>query len=417
MNLVLWNPTDPEPGWVFGTLNFSNWRLNMGKEVRTARSSKTALCHEALGRVTKLISLVALSVFITATLTPSIVSAQEDNDALEVVELGYSVSYPELLMSSDVQSNTDLKQLTIPGSIYGLDGFLLVTPSDHSFEAYVTNSTGNLAAFTGLVNLGNNTTAWAEVACFYNADSIYRTTTVEIGAYSNNGGYPGTLLTSASGTFSLAPGMPLENCIVFYSPSGPVTAPSSVFLATSFTTGYGAIGLLADSNGPQNTVFGAYGFPYYNATWLPFYDDVKGLALYAVVEDASGGGGGGGGPCNQDLTNGVLCLRDGRFEFIGTWTDFANPPNTQPLIWTPVQGINATAGFQNNPSGVQVVMRVADGCSLTGTWWVWLGGFTDAGWDIQVRDTVTGKQKTFTRNRQSGSFPTTLRDNTTFNCN
>jgi hypothetical protein len=123
------------------------------------------------------------------------------------------------------------------------------------------------------------------------------------------------------------------------------------------------------------------------------------------------------GACNQDLNNGVVCLRDGRFEFIGTWSDFANPPNTKPLIWTPVQNINATAGFQNNPSGIQVVMRVADGCSISGTWWVWLGGFTDAGWDISVRDTVTGKQTAFTRTRQGGSFPTTTRDMTTFSCN
>ena len=89
-----------------------------------------------------------------------------------------------------------------------------------------------------------------------------------------------------------------------------------------------------------------------------------------------------GGPCVQDLDEGVVCLRNGRFEFIGTWTDFATPAAIRPLIWTPVENINATAGFQNNPSGIQIVMRVADGCSLTGTWWVWLGGFTDAGWNI-----------------------------------
>jgi len=128
-------------------------------------------------------------------------------------------------------------------------------------------------------------------------------------------------------------------------------------------------------------------------------------------------GSGVGAPCNQDLYGGVVCLRSGRFEFIGSWTDFSNPPVTRSLIWTPVENINATAGFQNNPSGIQIVMRVADGCSLTGTWWVWLGGFTDAGWDIRVRDTVTGRQRTFTKSRQGGVFPTTLRDSTTFTCN
>jgi len=126
---------------------------------------------------------------------------------------------------------------------------------------------------------------------------------------------------------------------------------------------------------------------------------------------------GGGGSCVQDLDGGVVCLRNGRFEFTATWTDFANPPVTRPLIWTPVENINATGGFQNNPSGIQIVMRVADGCSLTGTWWIWLGGFTDAGWNITVRDTVTGIQKPFVKPRQGGVFPTTTRDSTTFTCN
>ncbi len=125
--------------------------------------------------------------------------------------------------------------------------------------------------------------------------------------------------------------------------------------------------------------------------------------------------GGGGGGCVQDLDGGVVCLRNGRFEFIATWTNFQNAK--APLIWTPVEDINATGGFQNNPSGIQIVMRVADGCSLTGTWWIWLGGFTDAGWDIRVRDTVTGNHTAFSKPPQGGVFPTTLRNSTTFTCN
>ncbi len=148
------------------------------------------------------------------------------------------------------------------------------------------------------------------------------------------------------------------------------------------------------------------------------YDyDGKFSATFPWISQYINDDGSGGGACSQDLNGGVVCLRDGRFEFTATWTDFANPAVTRPLIWTPVENINATGGFQNNPSGIQIVMRVADGCSLTGTWWIWLGGFTDAGWDIRVRDTVTGKQRTFTKARQGGVFPTTLRDSTTFTCN
>ena len=81
-----------------------------------------------------------------------------------------------------------------------------------------------------------------------------------------------------------------------------------------------------------------------------------------------------------------------------------------------MEDINATAGFQVNPTGIQIVMRVADGCQLTGTWWIWLGGFTDAGWDITVRDTVTGIQRPFSKPPRAGEFPATTRDSTTFTC-
>ena len=144
--------------------------------------------------------------------------------------------------------------------------------------------------------------------------------------------------------------------------------------------------------------------------------DGKFASAFPLISQYINDEGSGTQNCEQDLENGVVCLRDGRFEFTATWTDFSNPPVTQPLIWTPVGSINATGGFQNNPSGIQIVMRVADGCQLTDTWWVWLGGFTDAGWNITVRDTVTGISRTFTRQRQSGSFPTTTRDMTTFTC-
>ena len=135
-------------------------------------------------------------------------------------------------------------------------------------------------------------------------------------------------------------------------------------------------------------------------------------ALLVITDNEAGTG-----PCVEDLVGGVVCLREGRFEFTGTWTDFSDPAVTQPLIWTPVEDINATAGFQNNPTGIQIVMRVADACNFpASTWWIWLGGFTDAGWDITVRDVQTGIQRTYIRQPQAGSFPTTMRDSEFFLC-
>jgi hypothetical protein len=124
----------------------------------------------------------------------------------------------------------------------------------------------------------------------------------------------------------------------------------------------------------------------------------------------------GEGSCVDDLAGGVVCLRNGRFELTATWTDFSDSAQTQPLIWTPVEDINATGGFQNNPSGIQIVMRIADSCENTNKWWIWLGGFTDAGWDITVRDTVTDTVQHYPKSPNAGVFPTTERDSTTFSC-
>ena len=144
------------------------------------------------------------------------------------------------------------------------------------------------------------------------------------------------------------------------------------------------------------------------------YSNVDGFSSYSNTASATTLS---DSACVNDLSNGVVCLRNGRFEIRGTWTDFSAPALTRPLIWTPQQDINATAGFQNNPSGIQIVMRAADACNSTGTYWLWLGGFTDAGWDITVRDTITGNSRSWTRNRDSGNFPTTTRDLSTFSCN
>ncbi len=173
----------------------------------------------------------------------------------------------------------------------------------------------------------------------------------------------------------------------------------------------------ADENGPggQPAYFGHGLFagitPPDNVLPSVSTPNYRALGIRAVTSEPTSA------DCIEDLENGMVCLRDGRFEISGTWTDFSNPPVTQPLIWTPQEDINATAGFQNNPTGIQIVMRAADACSVTGTYWLWLGGFTDAGWDITVRDTVTGNQRTWTRDRSSGNFPTTTRDTSTFTCN
>jgi hypothetical protein len=351
---------------------------------------------------------IVLAAFCSVWLVGLCTAADDPGESGELVDLGYSISYP-VLQDAEIDSTNpgNLKQTTIVGT-GDLDGYFLVTPSDDSFESYVTNSTGNLAAATGLVNLGSNTELWAILACFYNADATSYTASIEIGAYSNSGGYPGTLLTSVSGSGTIQPGANFAtNCHLLYFVGGAVTAPSSLFLAISYSTDYGNVGLLADSDGPPNTTYAAFGVPYYNATWLPV-TGMSGIALYAVVADGSTSSN-----CVDDLDNGIICLRDDRFELSMTWTDFQN--TTSPVVFERHTDQVSLGVFQNNLDDVTLVAKVTNGCPLNGNYWVWLGAFTGAKLDLRVRDTVTNRVQNY--GKPLGGYMTTLKDDSSFPCN
>lgn len=350
----------------------------MGNEDRTARSSKAARCREAGRRITQLTRLMALSVLLVSLLTPSAVFAQNGDQAtLKVVQVPWPAT-----------------------------GEVRWFASDGTYEDFVTPTIGSSEQeYAGRIRLPYAATASGFGACLANTGAFSEFAQVTLRLYADEFGGPADNPLYEVATSITIPGGEADCVRAIGSISVPQTLWVSV-VYNSFINGNLKLG--ADTNGFGDGLSnrrGSYGF--WSDDW-----SVNGASLFVAFPAA----GGGTDACVEDLENGVVCLRDGRFELTGTWTGFGNPGETQPLIWTPVENINATAGFQNNPSGIQIVMRVADGCSMTGTWWVWLGGFTDAGWDITVRDTETGISKSFNRTRSGGDYPTTLRDTETFTC-
>lgn len=137
---------------------------------------------------------------------------------------------------------------------------------------------------------------------------------------------------------------------------------------------------------------------------------IDALAAYEYLE------GGSDAPppteCTEDLDNGVICLFDERFIFEMEWTDFQD--NTKPVVFTQETG-KVGLGFFGDLNNVTVVVKVTNGCPLNGYYWIWVGGFTNAGWSLTVTDTVTGITKSYPKGVGSG-LPTTVKDDSTFTC-
>ena len=117
--------------------------------------------------------------------------------------------------------------------------------------------------------------------------------------------------------------------------------------------------------------------------------------------------------CTDDLEHGVVCLLNDRFRFQMSWTGFDNV--TQPVVFVPQSDQTAAGVFQNNRNDITLVVKVTNGCSFTGAYWVWLGGFTNAAWNLQVTDTQTGRSRVYTKGLTS-TPPVTVKDDSTFSC-
>ncbi len=106
---------------------------------------------------------------------------------------------------------------------------------------------------------------------------------------------------------------------------------------------------------------------------------------------------GGQGGCVPSPT--ALCLAGGRFRVEATWKDFGNRTGAgRSLPLTPDTG----ALWFFDSSNVEVVVKVIDGRSLNGNFWVFYGALSNVEYRLTVTDTLTGRQKTYTN--PSGRF-------------
>ncbi len=106
------------------------------------------------------------------------------------------------------------------------------------------------------------------------------------------------------------------------------------------------------------------------------------------VSEAAAAAGGGCQPGPLQL-----CLNGGRFAVRARWTDFSGNSGVGTAV-----GLSGETGYFwfFSAGNVETVLKVIDGRSVNGHFWVFYGALSDVQYTLIVTDTVTGLKKTYT---------------------
>jgi hypothetical protein len=87
-----------------------------------------------------------------------------------------------------------------------------------------------------------------------------------------------------------------------------------------------------------------------------------------------------------------LALRDGRFRIEADWTTAGGQSGSGEGV-----ALSSDTGYFwfFDAANVEVLLKVLDGCSLNGHYWVFAGGLTDVGVRIRVTDDTTGETREY----------------------
>lgn len=113
--------------------------------------------------------------------------------------------------------------------------------------------------------------------------------------------------------------------------------------------------------------------------------------------------------CGAD--RGALCLQGGRYEVRANWRAGEESGTAAGIPRTSDTGMF----WFFSPDNVELVVKVLDGCALNGHRWVVMGGLTDVGVEITVRDTAPGGAASTYASPEGSPFATNL-DVTAFPC-
>jgi hypothetical protein len=90
------------------------------------------------------------------------------------------------------------------------------------------------------------------------------------------------------------------------------------------------------------------------------------------------------------------CLNSSRFQVTVVYDNTATGAGVgQVLLFGGTRAESNESGFYyfTDPSNFELGVKILDACALTNTFWVFIGGLTNQGWNLSVLDTRTGRAK------------------------
>lgn len=135
------------------------------------------------------------------------------------------------------------------------------------------------------------------------------------------------------------------------------------------------------------------------------FPQYRAFGLRAVFADA--------GPltaCEPDSD--TLCLNANRFSAEVDWHTTSASGRGQARV---ISGVDFSGLFWFfNPSNLELLLKVIDGCAVNGHYWVFWAGTTNVGFDIRVLDVVRGLERVYTNPLGTAARPT--QDTRAFRC-
>ncbi len=119
-------------------------------------------------------------------------------------------------------------------------------------------------------------------------------------------------------------------------------------------------------------------------------------------------------PCVESAT--TACLNSGRDEVKVTFQSATSSGNAQVMSFggQRAETSESVYYFFFGATNFEVAVKVLNGCGVNGKFWVFVGGLTDQGWTVKVRDTHTGVTKSYTN--ALGHLSTTVADTSALSC-
>jgi len=123
------------------------------------------------------------------------------------------------------------------------------------------------------------------------------------------------------------------------------------------------------------------------------------------------------GPCVRGPR--TACLLSGRFEVGVTWLSDGGATGEAKVMAFGGERTESDQSvffyfFDDQPANFEMGVKVLDGCPVNGKFWIFVSGLTNRGFTVQVRDSLTGRIRTYTN--PLGTYPQTVGDTDALAC-